>query len=32
MSLSSSIEREIDEYRDVSSGSEGSEDSVDSSS
>ena len=32
MSSSSSIEREIDEYQDVSSGSEGSEDSVDSSS
>ena len=30
MSLSSSIEREINEYQDVSSGSEGSEDSVDS--
>ena len=30
MSSSSSIEREIDEYQDVSSGSEGSEDSVDS--
>ena len=32
MSSSSSIEREIDEYQDVSSGSEGNEDSVDSSS
>ena len=32
MSSSSSIEREIDEYQDVSSRSEGSEDSVDSSS
>ena len=32
MSSFSSIEREIDEYQDVSSGSEGSEDSVDSSS
>ena len=32
MSSSNSIEREIDEYQDVSSGSEGSEDSVDSSS
>ena len=30
MSLSSSIEREINEYQDVSSGSEGSEDSVNS--
>ena len=30
MSSSSSIEREIDEYQDVSSGSEGSEDNVDS--
>ena len=30
MSSSSSIEREIDEYQDVSSGSEGSEDSVNS--
>ena len=30
MSSSSSIEREIDEYQDVSSRSEGSEDSVDS--
>ena len=30
MSSSSSIEREIDEYQDISSGSEGSEDSVDS--
>ena len=32
MSSSSSIEKEIDEYQDVSSESEGSEDSVDSSS
>ena len=32
MSSSSSVEREIDEYQDISSGSEGSEDSVDSSS
>ena len=32
MSSSSSIEREIDEYQDVSFGSEGSEDGVDSSS
>ena len=32
MSSSSSIEREIDEYQDISSGSEGSEDSVVSSS
>ena len=32
MSSSSSIEREIDEYQDVSSRSESSEDSVDSSS
>ena len=32
MSSSSSIEREIDEYQDVSSRSEGSENSVDSSS
>ena len=32
MSSSSSIEREIDEYQDVSSRSEGSEDNVDSSS
>ena len=32
MSSFSSIEREIDEYQDISSGSEGSEDSVDSSS
>ena len=32
MSSSSSIEREIDEYQDVSSGSEGSVNSVDSSS
>ena len=30
MSSSSSIEREIDEYQDISSGSEGSEDNVDS--
>ena len=32
MSSSSSIEREIDEYQDISSRSEGSEDNVDSSS
>ena len=32
MSSSSSIKREIDEYQDVSSRSEGSEDSIDSSS
>ena len=32
MSSSSSIEREINEYQDISSGSKGSEDSVDSSS